>query len=209
MAFKTWKYYVFDEATSTRNPYEDVVTTLNIPFQGEISMEFLMNKGVLAQLGDEWYSRLGFDVLCSLSHNCSLIGNYVVNDLIWGYNDPFLEFLSNLLPGLNPRFQLQGRTSISHFPYSSVNQTSQEQSDNTTTFDVMYTGKSNMTLLRSYISYQGNTSLTLWGSEEANSIGVTSFPVVLKEREPTELNLHRFLIKDKLLKPSSPIYSGN
>ena len=62
----------------------------------------------MANLGDSWYQRLAFDVLCSLSHNnCSLISQYTVNDLVWGYKDPFLNFISTLQPGISPIFQLQ------------------------------------------------------------------------------------------------------
>ena len=35
MKFKTWKYYVFDPSTSMGDPYNDLITTASIPFQGK------------------------------------------------------------------------------------------------------------------------------------------------------------------------------
>jgi hypothetical protein len=68
------------------------------------------------------------------SSNSSVFTTRTANELMWGYEDPLLKLVSQLDPTVNPYFQLQ------------VNQTSEQQADNTTGSDLFLTGKSNLTV---------------------------------------------------------------
>eukprot|EP01114_Cavostelium_apophysatum_P019551 TRINITY_DN6337_c0_g1_i1.p1 TRINITY_DN6337_c0_g1~~TRINITY_DN6337_c0_g1_i1.p1 ORF type:complete len:506 (+),score=96.29 TRINITY_DN6337_c0_g1_i1:35-1552(+) len=164
-SFKTWQYFLFEEKMSNGDPMTDLITTINIPFHG-----------VKGTLGSDWLPSLAFTVLASAT-NSTLLTTRTPNELIWGYDDPFLQFLSNLQPSVNPYFSLQ------------PNQTSVEESNATSEFDTFLSGKDDINNIQQYVSWQGNTSVNVWATKEANMIkgtDATQFkPGLTKDDHPT------------------------
>eukprot|EP01116_Phalansterium_solitarium_P006833 TRINITY_DN19228_c0_g1_i1.p1 TRINITY_DN19228_c0_g1~~TRINITY_DN19228_c0_g1_i1.p1 ORF type:complete len:523 (+),score=192.33 TRINITY_DN19228_c0_g1_i1:150-1718(+) len=147
MRYLTWKYFVYDPDQSIGDPYVDRVTTVNVPFQA-----------VRAGLGgDTWWGNLAFDVVASMT-NATLLTEQTVRDLVFGYNDTLLEFVSKLQPGTPIQAPLQ------------VNLTSKDNTAQTTKYDTFYTGQSDLSQIMQYKEWQENTTLTVWGSDEANTV---------------------------------------
>lgn len=134
---------------------EDIIDVFRIaPFQAVLGGLMLGGREE-----DEWWKTLAFDVLAAASGpNTTLFKTLKVQDLIFGYEDSLLEFISKLKPGVSPQFQLQ------------INETSLEDAMKTEGTTIINTGKKDIVQIASYLMYENKTHETCWGSEEANQI---------------------------------------
>eukprot|EP01104_Vermistella_antarctica_P017998 TRINITY_DN6538_c0_g1_i1.p1 TRINITY_DN6538_c0_g1~~TRINITY_DN6538_c0_g1_i1.p1 ORF type:complete len:578 (+),score=110.87 TRINITY_DN6538_c0_g1_i1:159-1892(+) len=158
--YKTYKYFTYDAELSADgiDPLTDVVTTINVPFQAVLA-------GLAGGAGNQsvWYSALLFEAIASMkSIDSRLVEQYAVDDILFGYTDPLLEFVGTLQPGTPATFELQ------------VNMTSLENSDETSSSDGYYTGEGNLTNTMNQYMWQGIEEQDIWGSAEANLITGTS-----------------------------------
>jgi len=145
VSFKTYQYYIFDEATTIGNPFTDIITTVNLPLIGIFSTF------------ENWWEKLAMGAIASIT-NASLFTQQPVNSLIFGYKDPTLEYLHELSPDVNPVFQLQ------------VNHTSMENADSLSLLDTFITGKNNLDKMNSYLKWQNKSYIECWATESAGII---------------------------------------
>lgn len=146
--YKTWTYYQYEPSLSSGNVYEDDITTVNIPFHA-----------VRAKLGTEWYNTLfAFDILASMAKSEMFCTRKAV-ELAWGYIDPLLEIIhEDIDRKVDPWWGL------------TQNQTSKEDANQKSTFDIFKSGKDSIENVDQYVQWQGNSTLTVWASHTANTV---------------------------------------
>jgi len=66
------------------------VTIIDIPY---LAVKATVN----SQPDDTWFTSLGFDMLADLADK-SMFTTVKVDDYVWGYNSPFLEWINQSLP---------------------------------------------------------------------------------------------------------------
>jgi len=143
---------------------------------------------VKAQLGNDWYTALAFEILCSAT-NSSLVTTRYASEFIWGYNDPLLEFLVKYNQTSSSLFQLQ------------INQTSQDNPP-TNCCDVFDSGQSDIHNIQQYVQMGGQSNLTIWGSDFANEISgtdATQFDPALTDEDSPFVFIKEALRSGKLI----------
>ena len=112
VAFTRDEYYTELASNSLFPSLDDVVTTANIPLLGALAKAHSFFGRFIAL-------QLLLEVIASV-HDPNVDGLFMkrtVRELLWGYNDPLLEVLKFLAPGLDTRFQLvPNTTASSHHP---------------------------------------------------------------------------------------------
>lgn len=122
---------------------DDIVTTVNIPLLGTLSkVHSVFGKAVALQLL--------LQVIASF-HDPNVDGLFMtrtVRELLWGYDDPLLQKLHFLAPGLQTRFQLVPNTT--------------ESSLHSPPHDVVNTGLHNITKIWDTEMWNNKTSVKSW-----------------------------------------------
>jgi len=171
-SFRKWQYFLWDPAHSFpgANPEQDDVVVVNAPFQA------VLGTLLKTQTGGDWWETLLFDLLASASQS-SLFVNLTVEQLIWGYNDPLLSLVHTLNPEVPPTFQLQANLT-------------EDQIYASTGLTVVQTGKDDINNIGNIQIWQGQNSLSCWGSVASNTIGGNydnNFPPFLDSSQPIYL----------------------
>jgi len=143
MSYKTWHYFVFNEETSGKGLSEnDLITSMDLALLGVHQQIMQMDSSLEERL-----------VLRTLL--CNTIGSTPfhtrpMKELFWGYkDDPVLKFAKTWV----------AKTISTDFPALQANATSIEDAELSTTEDIMYTGKKNISKVFQYIRYQNMSSL--------------------------------------------------
>ena len=122
---------------------DDIVTTVNIPLLGALSkVHSVFGKAVALQLL--------LQVIASF-HDPNVDGLFMtrtVRELLWGYDDPLLQKLHFLAPGLQTRFQLVPNTTESSLRFPP--------------HDVVNTGLHNITKIWDTEMWNNKTSIKSW-----------------------------------------------
>eukprot|EP01117_Protostelium_nocturnum_P012466 TRINITY_DN459_c1_g1_i1.p1 TRINITY_DN459_c1_g1~~TRINITY_DN459_c1_g1_i1.p1 ORF type:complete len:497 (+),score=126.34 TRINITY_DN459_c1_g1_i1:1875-3365(+) len=146
--FKTYTYFTFEPNQTVGNPHQDLITTVNLPFQG-----------VKSKLGSEWWETLIAEAAAGIT-NSPPFTQKTAHQLIWGYNDTLLEFLANLQPN----------SSIDPLTLLQQNQTSLDDSNRKVKYDTIKTGKTDLNNVLQYVKFQDLETVPFWGSEAANKV---------------------------------------
>eukprot|EP00386_Alphamonas_edax_P008062 GDKI01026563.1.p1 GENE.GDKI01026563.1~~GDKI01026563.1.p1 ORF type:complete len:531 (-),score=143.65 GDKI01026563.1:23-1555(-) len=157
IAYDKLTTYHFVPEKSVGDPKDFTVTVINIPL---ISLLFKarhtgwMSKQLLAAA-----LKAGFGTSVTMTHT--------VEELLWGYKDPLLSFLTKFDKTINPMFNL-GRNTTKE------------------TDSVMSTGVGDVQDVGKYTFFDGKDRNTCWNTEEANTPrgtdGTRTGPFVSKER---------------------------
>ena len=156
--FSEKKYYIFDNETTnkdrpanaTLDPTKDKFTTFNLAYigvaynltcSGAPSTEIL--EAVIAALAEH--------------EEALFMSNHTVQEVLFGYKDPFLTVLRVKMPDLPDTVQIV------------YNMSDQD----ITTRSKVWNGQKDVSLLGQYSEWQGYTSLPWWGSAEANTVNGT------------------------------------
>uniref|UniRef100_UPI00398E7663 lysosome membrane protein 2-like n=1 Tax=Pristiophorus japonicus TaxID=55135 RepID=UPI00398E7663 len=156
----TSKSYIFEPAMSVGDPRNDLVTTINIPFVA--MLQHLKYSGMA--------KKLIATALFALK-NSTLFQTHSVDELLWGYEDPFLQLGHKLLPSFFPdsRFGL----------FYGVNGTDDGEY-------LFNTGKKDYMKFTKIITWKGQKSLSWWTSSSCNMIngtdGASFHPLINKHQ---------------------------
>ena len=108
VAFTRDEFYTELPSNALFPSLDDVITTVNVPLLGALAkVHSIFGRFVALQLL--------LEVLASF-HDPNVDGLFMkrtVRELLWGYNDPLLQKLQYLAPGLDTRFQLVPNTTAS------------------------------------------------------------------------------------------------
>jgi len=143
--------YNFQRKGSYNDPKQTNVTVLNVPYAA-------VRSNVDPYM--DWYTALEFDLLTSAA-NQELFINVTVDEFVWGFQSPFLEWINeNVQPGTKTEFALQTNDTSEDEKYKALNGT----------HDIYFTGNNGTDLLNEYAQWHGMRDLKVWGSEDANKV---------------------------------------
>ncbi len=143
VSFTRDAFYTALSDNATRLSLDDVVTTVNVPLLGALAKAHSIFGRVVAL-------QLLLEVLASF-HNPHVDGLFMtrtVQELLWGYDDPLLQKLKIIAPGLNTRFQLVPNTTA-----SSLHPSPQ---------DIINTGMNNLSDVWNTEAWSNHTSIKSW-----------------------------------------------
>ncbi|KAM9329957.1 scavenger receptor class B member 1 [Gastrophryne carolinensis] len=139
--------------------------------------DFLVVPNILV-LGSAWMMRdLSFTMKLILSAALSTFGqepfmNRTVKDILWGYNDPFLDFVNALLPG---KFPFKGKFGL----FADFNNT------DSGVFTVN-SGVEDISKVQMVETWNGLREVNFWNSEQANMINGTAGQMWPPFRTPSQ-----------------------
>lgn len=143
VAFTRDEFYTTLSDNTTGHSLDDVVTTVNVPLLGALAKAHsIFGRFVALQLL--------LEVLAAFHdpHVDGLFMTRTVRELLWGYEDPLLQKLKFIAPGLETRFQLVPNTSA-----SSLHPSSQ---------DIVNTGMYNISNIWNTEAWSNHTSIKSW-----------------------------------------------
>lgn len=135
------KSFVFLRDKSVGDPSQDSITTVNIPAWAV--MNKLKNSFWKASMMSVWMNSIG----------SGLFTTRTVDELLWGYEDPVLARLSSTSPDVEKIFGLMVKKNGTH-----------------TGEFVYHTGQENYLDFGRVVTWQGQSQLTFWTSNQSNSI---------------------------------------
>ncbi|XP_068099973.1 scavenger receptor class B member 1 isoform X2 [Hyperolius riggenbachi] len=98
--------------------------------------------------------------------------NRTVKEILWGYHDPFLDFINTFLPGKLP---FKGKFGF----FADFN-------DSNTGIFTVNTGVEDISKVQMIDTWNGNTEINFWNSEQANMINGTAGQMWPPFRTPTQ-----------------------
>lgn len=143
VAFTRDEFYTALSSNATQFSLDDVITTVNIPLLGALAKAHSFFGRVVAL-------QLLLEVLAAF-HDPNVDGLFMtrtVRELLWGYEDPLLQKLKFIAPGLDTRFQLVPNTTA-----SSLHPSSQ---------DIINTGMSNISNVWNTEVWSNHSSIKSW-----------------------------------------------
>lgn len=147
LSYVQYMHYTFMPEMSV-GAEDDIITTVNLP---------LMTSAVNTKY-ESWMARLTISAVAQI-HNHEILMSMSIRDLLWGYQDPVLNQLQQLIGDdviTTDMFGLlmgQNGSSSNHFTIN--------------------TGESNPFMLNRIEEWNGMTSLPWWGDDESNMINGT------------------------------------
>ena len=145
VAFTRDEFYTALSDNATHLSLDDVITTVNIPLLGALAKAHSFFGRVVAL-------QLLLEVLAAF-HDPNVDGLFMtrtVRELLWGYEDPLLQKLKFIAPGLDTCFQLVPNTTA-----SSLHPSSQ---------DIINTGMSNISSVWNTEVWSNHSSIKSWKS---------------------------------------------
>ncbi|XP_072032734.1 lysosome membrane protein 2-like [Amphiura filiformis] len=148
VSFRKHLMYTFEPELSV-GLEDDIITTVNFPFATAAS-------GVKSE---SWFARLAVSAVAKI-HKQEIFTKISVRDLLWGYQDPLLKQLQNMV----------GEDMISSDEFGLL-----LGKNNTIDKDVytINTGEADTMLLNTIEKFNGMESVQCWGDETANMINGT------------------------------------
>lgn len=149
--------YNWQKEGSVSDPKTTELTLLNIPYAAirASSMDAWATLTMAVDSDDQWWSSLAFDLITSAASS-GILTRATVHDFVWGYESPFLSWISkNLQPLPSTTFGLQNNDTSEGEAFQKLNGT----------FDVYYTGKDDSRLFNYYAQWHGLKNLSVWSSQ--------------------------------------------
>jgi len=126
------------------NPKTTNLTVFNIPYSA-------IRAGLDPH--EQWYTSLAMDILTSAASE-SIFTTVSVHDYVWGYESPFLKWVSQVKKLKSTIFKLQTNNTSDKEAYDHLNGR----------FDVYYTGSNDTNMVNYYHQWHGMTNLGVWSN---------------------------------------------
>ncbi|XP_028407290.1 lysosome membrane protein 2-like [Dendronephthya gigantea] len=160
------KAYVFDSTTSCAgcDPIVDKIHTINIPL---LKIAQLIEK--ILKLLPSYKALILPEINEFLNANDKVFAPRTVNGLLWGYEDPILDYLKNFTSKLNKTLAKHGFK----LPIPTVNPIIKLQTNNSNTTAEIHTGVGDINRIGQYVSYNNFRLLPWWHTKWANMLNGT------------------------------------
>ncbi|CAM9173828.1 unnamed protein product [Lampetra fluviatilis] len=146
VSYREYRHYRFSRERSVASD-DFVFTTINVPVLGAaVSVENA--PGFVKFMMDTAFNLLGAEPLIQLR----------VRDLLWGYSDPFIDFVHNNFPSILPK---------NKFGFF------MDYNNSNNGLFTAHTGVSDISQAHVLVNWNGMEELSYWGTEAANMINGT------------------------------------
>lgn len=176
VSYNERQWFVFDPETSCAkcDPTKDVIVNVNIPL--------ITIASIVKNFPDYLKWKYLFSLILDKLFNETLFEERTVQELLWGYDDPFLEeysklrkelHLTSVLPDINPLIALQ-------------------KNDTFQGFTTIHTGVKDINLITKWAEWKGRPDVGVWNTTYANMLNGsdgTQFP----PQQSTDSTLYVFV----------------